>query len=363
MRAQDEPEKWELNGYVKFLHTAFLTEGLPIQTDNLIHNRINLAWYPSPSFTVVAQARNRLIWGDFVKLTPGYGTFIEDASQDLLDLGLVPFEGRGSIMHTTLDRLYVSFEKDAWTVRLGRQRINWGINSIWNPNDIFNAFSFIDFDYEERPGTDALRVQYSYSFASSVEFVLRPPGENSDHIAGLRWSFNQSGYDYQIIVAHTPQDFIIGGGWAGNLGNWGWKGEMTYFLTENELNSFAVSSAVDYTFPNQSYLSAGYLYNSNGTGSASINELFNFQLSAKNLYPYKHSMLIQYSYTFTPILNSSIALIYSPGENHPVFLNPLMTYSILENWDIDVVAQIIFNKEERYKSPVQAIFGRIKFSF
>lgn len=29
----------------------------------------------------------------------------------------------------------------------------------WNPNDWFNTYNYFDFDYEERPGTDAIRVR------------------------------------------------------------------------------------------------------------------------------------------------------------------------------------------------------------
>ena len=64
-------------------------------------------------------------------------------------------------------------------MRIGRQRINWGVNLAWNPNDLFNAYSLIDFDYQERSGVDAIRFQYYTGEMSSIEFAIQP-GENID---------------------------------------------------------------------------------------------------------------------------------------------------------------------------------------
>ena len=71
----------------------------------------------------------------------------------------------------TFDRLFIEWNKEKWNIRIGRQRINWGINLAFNPNDIFNAYNFLDFDYEERPGVDAARVQYYYGSFSGLDLV------------------------------------------------------------------------------------------------------------------------------------------------------------------------------------------------
>ena len=75
------------------------------------------------------------------------------------------------VFNTTIDRVFLEYNKNDWEVRVGRQRINWGINLAWNPNDVFNAYSFFDFDYEERPGSDAIRIRKYTGIASSVELA------------------------------------------------------------------------------------------------------------------------------------------------------------------------------------------------
>ncbi|MFQ5448019.1 MAG: hypothetical protein ACE5FF_13920, partial [Saprospiraceae bacterium] len=120
---------------------------------------------------------------------------------------------------------------------------------------------------------------------------------------------------------------------------------------------------VDYTFSNQIYLNAGLLYNSTGTTGSGASDLFTFELSARNLYPYRYAVLVQVMYPLTPLLNGNLIAVYSPGEANALFVNPALTYSLAQNWDLDVVLQVIFQKEEKYESPVQAGFLRVKWSF
>lgn len=360
----EKPVNWSLTGYVKNLQTVLFVEDSYLQ-DNLIHNRLNFRWFLDDAWTVRADLRSRFFWGDLVKANPFYGDLTDQASNDWLDLSVVPLNDNNLVFHSVLDRLYLEYTKDNWEIRLGRQRVNWGISTVWNPNDIFNAFSFTDFDYEERPGSDAIRIKYYTGVASSVELVVKGFDDFDQAVMAGMWKFNKWAYDFQFLAGVVQQDFAIGTGWAGNLGTAGFKGEATYFLPmeDGATASFAMALGVDYAFSNSLYLNVGYLYNGSGTTSAGVGGLFNFQLSARNLYPYKHALFIQQSYPLTPLLSASLAFIYSPVEVHPLFINPVLTYSIKENWDLDLVGQIVFNEDEGYRSPVQAVFLRTKYSF
>ncbi len=382
---EDKPRNWELNGYLKGLQSLFIfNEAYPeidekgqvnfvdtFLVDNLIHNRLNFQWYLSPSFNFKADLRSRIFYGDLVRATPDYGKVVDNANNDYFDLSLVLYDGNSLVVHTMLDRLYFEYSKNDWEIRLGRQRVNWGISTIWNPNDIFNAYDFTDFDYEERPGSDALRIKRFTGFASSIELVVTAFDNWSEARLAAMWKFNKWNYDFQLLAGLVNSDLAIGAGWAGNIKNAGFKGEITYFYPldgvfpdyENPTDGLAMTFGIDYSFSNSLYLNVGYLYNSNGTTDLTAGSLFVFRLSAKNLYPYRHSVLAQLSYPITPLLNGSLIAVYSPVEVHPLFLNPVITFSIVENWDLDFVGQLSFNKEEKYKSPVQGLFGRIKWSF
>lgn len=309
--------------------------------------------------------RNRIFYGDLVKANPNFGAQVDDANNDFFDLSTVLLNRGDLVVHSMIDRFYLEYIKGDWEVRFGRQRINWGINTIWNPNDIFNAYSFTDFDYEERPGSDAVRVKYYTGFASSIEIAAKIFDAPDKAVAGLLWKLNKWNYDFQFLAGLANEDLVFGGGWAGNIKNLGFKGEFSYFhaLSDSLDNSFSGTLGLDYSFEKGLYLSSGFLYNSNGSGNVGSSTLFTSEISAKNLYPYEYAIFAQAACPLSPILSTGIAVIYSPVEIHPLFINPTITYSIAQNWDLDLVGQIVFNKTSRYESPTQVIFLRLKFSY
>lgn len=380
LRAQEEDfpstsQNYELGGYLKNLQTLiFFNDAnlLPGQgaasdtflQDNLLHHRLNFRWFLNDKLTLRAEARTRLFFGDIVRGTPQYADLVKNANDDYFNLSTVVLDKNGFVLHSILDRFYMEYASGPWEVSLGRQRINWGINTLWNPNDIFNAFNFTDFDYEERPGSDALRVRYYNGFASSIEFATRAFDNWNEAVAAALWKFNRNQYDFQLLGGIAQGDAVLGLGWAGNLKNAGFKGEATWFLPwEKERGqSLAATFGIDYSFSNALYFNTGYLYNSNGTtGDGNI---FGFTLSARNLYPYRHAVFVSAGYPINPLLQGSLAVIYSPVRSHAMFLNPAIAYSLSENWTLDLVGQIAFSRmEKRYTAPIQAVFFRVKWSY
>lgn len=377
---QEESEKnWVLSGYIKDLQSLFMLNNqapLPdiLIQDNLLHHRLNFRWYPNERWTIRAELRNRIFWGDQIKLSGADDFLVQiDRANDFLDLSWGKANDKGLGFHTMIDRLYVDYTQGNWEIRLGRQRINWGINTIWNPNDIFNAFSFTDFDYEERPGSDAARIKYYTGAASSVEIAIKAFDQIDSMTAAALWKFNKWNYDFQVLGGVVHQDLVLGAGWAGSIKNAGLKGELAWFYALEGIhsNSFAATFGIDYSFANSLYSGFGFLYNSNGSSTTNINNLFTFELSAKNLYPYPYAIFLQSSYPISPLLNAVLAIIYSPSKSQATFLNPSLTYSIKENWDLDLIGQFVFNKEEKighpdkklFRSPVQGLFLRFKFSY
>ncbi len=363
----EKPKSWVLSGYVKNLQSVYDLQGLDqLLLDNLIHNRINFRWYADDHLTVRIEARNRLFFGNLVSLNPNFSSQIEQANNDQIDLSVHWMDRPSALLNSTLDRAYVQYAKGKFEASLGRQRINWGINTVWNPNDIFNAFSFTDFDYEERPGSDAALVRYYLGTNSSLEAAVNLGDTWSSRVAALLFKWNMWQYDFQFLNGWANGDYVIGGGWAGNIKDAGFKGEWTSFLPaqDNQSSSHALSLAIDYVFAKGLYLNVGYLFNSNGQTEGTLQDLFAFELSAKNLYPFRHALLLQTSYPITPLINGSIAWIFSPGASRPLFVNPTLTISVAQNWDLDLVGQLSWNKEgSRYRSPFNAGFMRVKMSF
>ena len=214
----------DFSGYVKELGSISLSNDLKtIRYDNILHYRIESEFDLGEHFEFRADIRTRLFNGWTVNNTPGYGDFLEN-DPGYFDLSHTWIDGDHAVLNSAIDRLHLSYFNGPWEVHLGRQRINWGKTMVWNPNDLFNAYAYLDFDYEERPGTDALYASYSWSYASSVEAGYRF-GESLDEsvIAGM-FRGNVGEYDIQLIAGNYLENLAIGAGWSGYLNTAGFKG-------------------------------------------------------------------------------------------------------------------------------------------
>ncbi len=362
-------EKFQVRGYLKDLHSVNFTGSDSMIQDNFLHNRLNFRFYPTKKLTAGLELRNRFFYGEAKKLNPFYDEML-DQDNGLVDLSFPIYEDKAVFLLTAIDRFWLNYSDDKWNIRIGRQRVNWGLNLVWNPNDLFNVYNFSDFDYEERPGTDAIRIErFMKGGMNSLEFTYSPSRYESQHVGAVKYRFNRGGYDYQILGGIYKRDIALGTGWAGSIGTGGFKGELTYFHPYQKLDSLGVMAAsvtYDITFKNSSYLALSVFYNSNGVDSVinTNSSLFiGSTLSPKNLMPNTLSYFAQYSYQFTPIFTGGIAAIYAQGLNF-TFLTPNIAYSISNNWDISVLAQMYYGeKGSDYGSLGNSVFIRTRWSF
>jgi hypothetical protein len=367
-------EPASLDGYVKelfmYYHSKEPIPGLNMENfvTNTIHNRLNFKWYATNKLTAVVEMRNRVIFGNLVKEFPAYQSTI-DVDNGYLDLSFVPLDGKGWFMHSMFDRAYLDWVSGKWQIRMGRQRINWGVNLVWNPNDIFNTFSYFDFDYEERPGTDAARIQYYTGATSSAELVYKI-GRNANEmaLAGL-YHFSQWNYDFQFLGGWAGPDFVAGAGWSGDIRGAGFRGEITQFVPRQSQSgsktATVASVSADYTFPGSLYVHSSVLYNSIGAkGKAGgFDPFFNTNLSAKYLSYAQFSLFGQVSYPLTPLFSANISGIANPGDGS-WFFGPAITYSLQNNLELMCTGQLFFGDEGTEFGDIgQLIFLRLKWSF
>ena len=201
--AQDEtPEIFELNGYIKEMPSLYVLQNeIPISATgtmkhtwyNLIHNRLNMRINTSQNLRFDIGIRNRFLCGGLIKKIPQYADILA-VDNGLVDLSWNIFNKNGFVFNTSFDRACIDYTIKNVQFKIGRQRVNWGIGLVWNPNDIFNAFSYIDFDYEERPGSDAVSVTWYHSATSSLEMVGKmdknPADSSLRYTIAARYFFN-----------------------------------------------------------------------------------------------------------------------------------------------------------------------------
>ena len=363
-------EKVEFSGFIKYMNTTSVVDLDSLITDNLIHNRIRFKAYLSDKITTVIEMRNRIFYGEATRLNTSLGKQLEKDNGQV-DLSFVSLDRNPLVIHSILDRAYMRYSEDNWELTIGRQRINWGVNLAFNPNDLFNAYSLVDFDYQERPGVDAVRFQYYGDDMSSFEGAVQIGNSlDSSVIAGL-WKFNKWKYDFQFLAANYFKDIAIGTAWAGNIKKAGFKTEVSYFQPKSKFfesnGALSLSTTLDYSFKKGTYINASVLYNSSGISqplnSSNLFQTFIGDISAKSLMPSKWTYFGQVSGAFNPALNGSFAVFYMQGINLALFM-PSIVYNINDDWELMLTAQSAFGElNTKFQSMGSGIFLRTMYSF
>jgi hypothetical protein len=368
-QTNDSKPSWvELQGYIKYIqNTTFVQKIDSNASTNLIHNRLNFKFNIAPKFSGRLEVRNRIFYGEQIEQTPNFGDLINQ-DNGYFDLSHLWVNEDSFVAQSTIDRMLMQYSDEKWEVIIGRQRINWGINNVWNPNDLINAFNLLEFDYEERPGSDAVRIQHNLQHNDSFELAYKASKNSDEQIAALLYKWNRRKYDFQLLSGIYQTDFVVGGGWAGSVKEAGFKGEMSYFIPkQNSLDSsenFCVSLMVDQTHKNDWYLALTMLYNSNPTNAFMISEgIYNFNVSAKMLFPFEYNFHLTALKTISPISSFNFSFIYSPEKNTLIII-PSFAWNVATNFDLDFMAQSFFaDQAESYKNLGTNVFIRSRWSF
>jgi hypothetical protein len=385
----EKPQKLEFSGYLKDMPSLYAFQNeLPISATgtmkytwyNLAHNRMNFKYTQISNeehkLNFNLSVRNRFLFGDLTEKIPQYGTIL-GIDNGLADLSWTYLNKGGFVLNTALDRLYIDYSYKNFQLKIGRQRVNWGIGLVWNPNDIFNAFSYIDFDYEERPGSDAVAFTWYSSPTSSLDFVAKmdknPLDSTYRYSVAARYLFNTGNYDLQVITGKADNDLMAGFGWSGGIEEVSFRGEVSAFVPvwQREINrQIAVCATVeaDYTFSNSLYLHGAFLFNSSGkiknSEAMSLLALQN-DLSAKKLSFGMFETFANISYPVSPIVSVSAATMFNPADLS-AYISPNCTLSLKDNLDLLIGAQLLLGKpntEYASMGNTCAAFARLKWNF
>lgn len=357
----------DISGYVKELGQVSFDNGLStFRYDNILHHRLETEWSFTSNLELNADIRTRLLSGYTVRNTPGLDMLYEN-DPDLVDLWWVWADSDQLLLHSQIDRLHLSYYNGPLEIYAGRQRINWGKTYVWNPNDLFNNYAFLDFDYEERPGVDAVSMIYNLDFASSIETSVKLGKSFDEMVVAGMYRTNWKQYDLQFIGAHYFDKVTIGVGWAGYIKGAGFKGEISYFHPEENFfdQTGNVTSTVgfDYMFSNSLYAQSEFLYNGGNRGQGRpVFELLQ-PPSADNLFIEKTGYYLSASYPLTPLTNISGGILGSFNEKF-VILIPQISYSLTNNIDFLVLAQLLKGSVfTDFVDTPNVLYFRLKWSY
>ena len=334
-------------------------------SDNLIHNRLNLRLYAGQKLTFGLEIRNRLFTGDMLGANPDYSVST-GRDRGWLDMSWNILDKESVLLNTFIDRLWIDLSGDSYQLRLGRQRINWGQTFVWNPNDVFNAYSYFDFDYPERPGSDAIRLQLYPSYSSTIELAAKIDSEERLTAAAL-YRFNKWGYDIQFLGGYVSgSDWMLGTGWSGAFGNISFRGEISWFQP-NE--NFADTSGTglftigfDRSFSNNANIQFQLMYSNSALDLTDFESFYSGTLSAKDLAFSEFSLFASAQYPLTPLFNVGISYILYPGIDG-FFVGPSIDASLSENIDFSFFWQYFRADMAGDEVEMNLVFLRLKYSF
>jgi len=356
----------DFSGYLSGMPSVIVQQpGGDVWWQGLAHNRLNFGLRIADFWRIDAGVRNRLMTGSEAMLSP------ENVGADKAwaDLSWNWASGRQVVGNTAFDRFYLTFEKEKWKLQLGRQRINWGQTFVWNPNDIFNTYSFFDFDYVERSGSDAFRLTYFHNETASTELAASVNHEGKT-TAALLHHWNWRNFDYQLIAGEqTEEDFVVGGAWSGDFKGLNFRGELSCFRPFRNFadtsSIIALSVGLDYMFSNSLMLQTEVLYNkTNATADNSLLGLYSAPMSAKNLSICDLTLFGQASYPITPRLNSSLSAMYFV-EIKTYYTGLTFDFSLADNLDLSGIVQYFSTLPRSRLGNMRFMmsFARLKWNF
>jgi hypothetical protein len=369
LNAQDPAPKFSFNGYASNMQSVmFSSVKGDFIADNLFHNRLNFAWHPNERFSTVLQLRNRLMYGQSLQVYPGFAESVDNEPY-FLDLSMNILNEKSFLLNTTLDRAFLKYTAGKFVFTAGRQRINWGQTFVWNPNDLFNVSNFFDFDYEEKPGSDALRIQYYPGYASTMEIAARINADN-EVTAAAYYRFNTWNYDFQVLGGiFEDKDLVAGMGWSGDIKGAGFRGEMSYFHPRHNpadtSGLFFMSVSVDYTFSNALYIQSEVLYNQfpKGFEVSDLISYFQGPLTVKKLSFSEWNLFASAAYPFSPLTSGSFAVMLFPGLDG-FYAGPSLQHSLKDNMDLSLVSQVFNGKfGDTTRSSLAFVFLRYRLAF
>ena len=373
MYAQEQNSSFDIGGYLKYLFSYSENGPTGNSVDHLVHGRFNTKWYATDAWTLACELRARTYAGETVERTPGFIDIIRN-THEFAHLDAILWNNPSTVGYAEIDRLWADWTKGLWDVTVGRQRFALGTNLVWNPTDIFNPYSVLDFDYEERPGFDGAHVQYYFGPVSKIELASRPGKTASGATTAAVVTLHAWQYDFHLLAARRGGLWLAGGSWAGDIAGAGFRGEATLsqkplevfpgvydpHTTEGSMSSIALS--LDYTFPNTLYLHVESLYNSAGaTGNAGV-----FTAASQNLgllMPARWSLYEEVSCDITPLVRGSMFLINDPGDGSFVAV-PSLTWSVVTNLDVTALALLFHGQPlSEFGGYGETGYLRIKYSY
>ncbi len=331
--------KPRLSGYYEpSLRLYNLQSGDKTQLENRLRSDLKASISPGVSFCadVVFQSFSGLKSLEYNDILPehlaSYGALLPP----------IVFEDR-----IFLDNAYVSFTAGGLDLRLGRQPISYGTAYLYNPTDLVNLKQTFDPTYE-KPGVDALRIQYFYRGSGNVELVAIPGEEleNWDLAVRIRERLFHFDTSALFVIKRDTLTFsaenrrAVGWTFVGSLLGLGVWGEGAYNWMESTRDFSSYVLGLDYTLNSGLYLMCEYYRDELGEMGKEEYDLFDWmRIMQQGGSLGRDRLFIGGNYPFTSLWKGALFSIINLND-HSFALNPWLYWYFREDVEIDLTASL-----------------------
>ncbi|RMH51463.1 MAG: hypothetical protein D6682_04390 [Zetaproteobacteria bacterium] len=238
--------------------------------------------------------------------------------------------------HHTLYRGWLAWERGAWRIKLGRQRIAWGSGRIWNPTDRFNPVAPTALEPDWKLGVDALRLEWNGVRDNRALTAVIAPGRAAHGVArklALRWQQTRGDLDLALTGGAIGRTPIAGIDLTGNLGDGAirleWLGEFDH-AAGGEL---ILGGDNNWRLPwlaQPLYLAVEYLYHGTPGRPASPDRL---------TIGSRHQIGASLGYDLTPLWRIDLLAIVDPDHGGS-FMAPRLRWSAGDDLELDAIVQL-----------------------
>jgi hypothetical protein len=174
-------------------------------------------------------------------------------NDDLRVMGLtgVLDEDDDYLLYHRLDRFSLTVQPEWGTIRIGRQVLTWGNGLLFNPMDLFNPFAPTDVERDYKVGDDMVTTQFRVNRICDFQLLYVPRRDPASHdvawdessLAG-KWHFAAGTTEFDLMGARHYQDYVMGLGSTGFLGDAAWRMDATWTFLNKESNEDGFLSLV-----------------------------------------------------------------------------------------------------------------------
>ena len=151
----------------------------------------------------------------------------------LFDLTKVLHDGSDTTIAHRLDRFWIGYTGEKAVLRFGRQALSWGNGLFFSPMDLVNPFDPTTIDTEYKSGDDMLYLQYlrdsGDDWQAAVVFrrdLLSGDVDSDQSTVALKYHGFAGEQEYDVLVADSYGDTVIGVGGARSIGGAIWRGDV-----------------------------------------------------------------------------------------------------------------------------------------